>query len=165
MAKAALIVPILILLCMLASCNNEKEGTGYAGFLELLTESGFMYSELETPIVREFSAAETKPIKVWAEGEFVYDFDPNDPSEREEFSAALVRRGLWIYEFDSNEQMESNSALVSSDGYNIGGRNYSYIGRPRFFKRDRIIVVYQGENEQIINFLRDTLGEKFAGVG
>jgi len=163
-ARTVLVVTFLIIICLLASCSNVKEGPGYTGFLEMLTENGFTYRELEAPMVREFRSAETKPIEIWAEGEFRHEFDPNDLSVREEFSAALVRRGLWIYEFGSSELMESSAALVSRDGYSIGNTNYSYIGRPRFYKKDRIIVVYQGENERIISFLEEALGESFAGV-
>jgi len=59
--------------------------------------------------------------------------------------------------------MENDAALVSTCGSQIGNSSISWAGFPHFFKKDSIIVYYIGENERIIDFLNDNLGESFAG--
>lgn len=64
--------------------------------------------------------------------------------------------------------MEKDASYVSPDGfsYKTGFKNVSisWISKPHFFKRDNIIVLYVGEDKDIINHLENLLGKQFAGA-
>ena len=80
---------------------------------------------------------------------------------------------LTIYEYDSGMAMETDAGFVGRGGSSIE-RPYSgegadqvvtqitWASSPHWFKRDLLIVLYVGENEQIINFLAENLA-LFAG--
>jgi len=84
---------------------------------------------------------------------------------------------LNIYEYDSHEAMLIDSSLVGENGSSISSiadpslddssfkiTYFSWASPPHWFKRDLIIVLYVGTNNQIINFLHENF-ELFAGRG
>jgi hypothetical protein len=105
----------------------------------MLTENGFTYSE-DNRFYASSYIFSTEPKRLLIGGEKVF-----------------------VLEYASNELMENDAALVSICGSQIGNSSISWAGFPHFFKKDSIIVYYIGENERIIDFLNDNLGEPFAG--
>jgi hypothetical protein len=78
-----------------------------------------------------------------------------------------------VYEYISAEAMESEANWVSSDGSSIRkGKEgdiwevcyVNWIASPHFYKAGRIIVIYVGDNNSIINLLENALGKQFAGI-
>ncbi|MDR0325156.1 MAG: zf-HC2 domain-containing protein [Oscillospiraceae bacterium] len=116
---------------------GAESGFGYDAFLELLDQNGFTYTE------------ETGDHLLSVQGKSILTGD-------ESFS---------VYEYDSNEAMEYDARHVRSNGYTITlpGRSayYSWILPPNFYKKDVLIVLYVGEDNEIIRFLTDNLGEQF----
>lgn len=72
-----------------------------------------------------------------------------------------------VYLYDSSEKMEEDASYVDKGGssYSNGKNNVeiSWVSLPHFFKKDNIIVLYVGENPEIINALKELLGAQFAG--
>jgi len=79
-----------------------------------------------------------------------------------------------------NDETERYAKYISGDGYwfiypeyeiidgveiNMGGGNdyVEWETEPHFFKKDRVIVVYDGNDENILKFLYDEYGPEFAG--
>ena len=57
---------------------------------------------------------------------------------------------------------------INESGYPISRTtgqpaDLTWISNPHWFKRDLILVLYVGEDEQIIDFLQQFLGDSFAG--
>lgn len=78
-----------------------------------------------------------------------------------------------VYEYTSAEAMESEANWVSSDGFSIRKEKegdiwevcyVNWIASPHFYKAGRIIVIYVGDNNSIINLLENALGKQFAGI-
>ena len=76
---------------------------------------------------------------------------------------------LYVYEYESGTAMEKDSKYVDSSGSSINntdegfGAQIDWVATPYWFKKDLIIVIYVGENEQMIDFLKETFGNVFAG--
>jgi len=81
-----------------------------------------------------------------------------------------------IYEFESNEEMERNARFIGRSGFSMDWPDpeneelrmavqISWISYPHWFKKDYIIALYVGENEYMLNFLREVFGDNFAGQG
>lgn len=72
-----------------------------------------------------------------------------------------------VYLYESNEKMEEDASYVDKGGssYTNGIKNVevSWVSYPHFFKKDNIIVLYVGENPEIISALAELLGAQFAG--
>lgn len=69
-----------------------------------------------------------------------------------------------VFEYDDAAQAESEAAQVAPDGSSVGTSMVSWIGPPHFYQTDRIIVIYIGDNQSVIELLESVLGAQFAGV-
>jgi hypothetical protein len=71
-----------------------------------------------------------------------------------------------VYTYGSAEDANTDAARISSDGTTITGGtviNYDWVAPPHFYKQDRLIVFYDGSNDEIIQLLQEVLGPQFAG--
>jgi len=68
-----------------------------------------------------------------------------------------------VFEYESAEAMEADAAQVAPDGGSIGTNMVMWVEPPHFFKSGRVLVLYVGEDQGVIDLLRDALGEQFAG--
>ena len=55
------------------------------------------------------------------------------------------------------------AAQISSDGSSIGTTMVSWVASPHFFRTETAIVLYVGENPEVIEALTSVLGPQFAG--
>ena len=74
-----------------------------------------------------------------------------------------------IYLYESNERMEEDATFI-----NVGGTEYrngkdavdiEWVSYPHFFKSDNMIVLYVGEDSEMIRALKELVGPEFAGAG
>jgi len=68
-----------------------------------------------------------------------------------------------VFEYSDQAAAEAEAALVSADGSSIGTSMPFWVAPPHFYKAGRIIVLYVGENQAIIDALENVLGAQFAG--
>lgn len=68
-----------------------------------------------------------------------------------------------VFEYGTTAAANANAREVSADGGTIGTSKPSWIASPHFFKSGRLIVLYVGEDQSIIDVLRLALGNQFAG--
>ncbi|MGO1470417.1 MAG: hypothetical protein ACTHW2_10390 [Tissierella sp.] len=74
---------------------------------------------------------------------------------------------IYIYLYEDNEKMEADISNLSEDGFtysnNEKGITMDWIYPPHYFKKENMVVLYVGEDMEIINALEDILGSKFIG--
>ena len=91
-----------------------------------------------------------------------------DPVMQEYFSvggaSVKVRESdILVFEYETAEAMEADASLVASDGGSIGTTMLFWVATPHFFKAGRIIVVYIGDDAEMLSQLESLLGAQFAG--
>lgn len=69
-----------------------------------------------------------------------------------------------VYEYKDNQQMETDSRRISSDGSRVGNAMVDWINTPHFYKNGNIIVNYVGNNNKLIEALKKLLDKQFAGA-
>lgn len=73
-----------------------------------------------------------------------------------------------VYEYQGVDEARMAANTVTADGSAIAaGDNTTlvdWISTPHFYQRDRLIVVYVGEQDAVLNVLDGTLGAAFAGA-
>ena len=132
--------------------------------------------EFTLPHVNALNYAEF--IKILETSGFTIEESGEDPPGMLAAGRKYIRTGddfISVYEYDSNETMECDSAYISKCGFTISRPEnsdglgleicISWIADPYFFKKDSLIVNYVGENSQIIDFLKENFGDVFAGHG
>ena len=90
------------------------------------------------------------------------------PREQHCLSIGPVRlvvnsQDVLAFEYVSAEAANAAASRVSRDGGTIGGCSFQWLGPPRFYKKDRMIVLYVGTTQAVIEILNDVLGAQFAG--
>ena len=67
-----------------------------------------------------------------------------------------------VYEYADGGKAASEAARVNADG-SIGSSMPMWVAPPHFFRRDRLIVLYLGSDQRVLNVLGRLLGPQFAG--
>ena len=75
----------------------------------------------------------------------------------------LNGESVQVFEYDSAETMESDAVLVDADGGTIGTSMVSWMATPHFYKKGRILVLYIGDNQEMLRLLESVLSAQFAG--
>lgn len=68
-----------------------------------------------------------------------------------------------VFEFETAEQRESAAETIRGEGYEIGSSMVSWIEPPHFWSEGRVIVLYVGSDQAVIDTLSTVLGEPIAG--
>ncbi len=140
-----IIGPVLILAIVgLAGCTSEEPPvshggpvTDYVSLIDNLRQAGATV-EPAGEIIQDFFSVRGQVIKVNGDDVQVFQYGDKTAAEAEE-------------------------SLVSPDGSSIGTSMPFWVGPPHFYKADRLIVLYVGDNTGVIDVLEDELGQQFAG--
>jgi hypothetical protein len=69
-----------------------------------------------------------------------------------------------VFEYADTGQADAEADQVAPDGSSIGTTMTSWIGPPHFYRAGRLIVLYVGEDQSVIELLETFLGPQFAGA-
>jgi hypothetical protein len=94
--------------------------------------------------------------------------EPGEPVEQIFFAVtgqiiAVNGEDVQVFEYDSAEAMQADAAQVASDGGSIGTNMVTWVATPHFYNAGRILVLYVGDDPEIIELLEGALGPQFAG--
>jgi hypothetical protein len=68
-----------------------------------------------------------------------------------------------VFEYGSEDEAKNETELISVDGNTVGTSMVSWFDTPHFYRSGRIIVLYVGNNSQILQILTEIIGAQFAG--
>ena len=72
---------------------------------------------------------------------------------------------IQIYEYPSAEEMEKEALMISEEGYKVKNVIINWFKSPHFYKRNKILILYLGDDENIKNELERIVGNEFIGKG
>ncbi|MCA1574067.1 MAG: hypothetical protein LC770_05920 [Acidobacteria bacterium] len=70
---------------------------------------------------------------------------------------------IQVFEYSNAATTQSQAKRVSPDGKTIGNSKPSWMSTPHFFKSQKLIVIYVGDDQLILRILQAELGNQFAG--
>jgi len=70
---------------------------------------------------------------------------------------------IQVFEYSNASTTQSQAKLVSPDGKTVGNTKPSWMSTPHFFKSQKLIVIYVGDDQTILRILQAELGNQFAG--
>lgn len=68
-----------------------------------------------------------------------------------------------VFEYASAEDLGLEASQVSEDGSSTGTSNVTWIAPPHFYRSGRLLVLYVGEDQEVIELLESVIGPQFAG--
>ncbi len=79
------------------------------------------------------------------------------------FSIQVNSSSVQVFEYNTAEDAEADASFVSSDGSSIGTSMPFWVDDPHFYYKEKIIVLYVGDDPAIEELLESVLGSQFAG--
>lgn len=76
---------------------------------------------------------------------------------------SLYSDHVQIFDYPNAVTADAEAALVSPDGRTVGTMKPHWLGPPHFYKKEKLIVLYLGDNEKVLKALGAVLGRQFAG--
>jgi hypothetical protein len=140
--KLTLLV-IIISAVLLAACGGEGSGTSgdtvtdYDSFIQALRTNGAAVEAAGT-VSQPFFSVEGKILSV--EGQDVQ-----------------------VFEYLDADTAQAEAELVSPDGSSVGTSMVTWIEAPHFYRTGKLIALYVGSSESVLNVLEVVLGPQFAG--
>lgn len=102
-----------------------------------------------------------KSIGLLVESQEILDDSPfSTPTRIISVGGATVQ----VFEFTNEANAIAASKTVSKDGTEIGKSIIRWIDAPHFYTQGNIIVLYVGQNSEVLNLLDSLLGTQFAGM-
>ena len=93
----------------------------------------------------------------------------SEPRESFPFFSVQAKRlringdDVYVFEYSTDVVAKSEASTVSSSGTPIGTTQTMWISPPRFYKRDRFILLYIGTAMTVVRALEAVSGKPFAG--
>lgn len=78
---------------------------------------------------------------------------------------AITVNGEQVQAFEFADAAGADEAAqdISPDGSSVGTSMMTWVAPPHFYKTEKLIVLYVGENEEVLTALESVLGEQIAG--
>jgi hypothetical protein len=67
-----------------------------------------------------------------------------------------------VYEYQDADAADAEAQLVSPDGSTVGTTKITFVAPPHYYKAGKLIVLYVGQNGDLLDLLEDVLGSPFA---
>ena len=68
-----------------------------------------------------------------------------------------------VFVYPDAAAAEEEAGLVSPDGSTVGTSKPQWVGAPHFYRKGKILALYIGDNEKVLNILNAALDRQFAG--
>jgi hypothetical protein len=75
----------------------------------------------------------------------------------------INNEAIQVFEYSNPATTENQAKQVSPDGKTIGNSKPSWMSTPHFFKSQKLIVIYVGDDQTVLKTLQAELGNQFAG--
>lgn len=92
-----------------------------------------------------------------------FDESPNDFFPVSANRISINGTQVDVFEFADVNEVDSQAVRVSADGTNIDGYGQIFWENPHFYKKDKLIVFYDGNNREVLDVLEKYMGKQFAG--
>lgn len=83
----------------------------------------------------------------------------NDKNFSVEYRSIIINgNNLKAYEYKNTENLNDELAKITEKGKTINGNAITFDTEPHYFKKERLLVLYDGNNSSTLQVLREFLG-------
>lgn len=68
-----------------------------------------------------------------------------------------------VFVYDTAEALETEAAQISADASTIGTNMPTWVDAPHFYKMGRLLILYVGQDQMVLEQLNRVFGPQFAG--
>ena len=149
-----LIFAVLIIGCTSLQNDGAADGTAdqNTNATDTQTEVSDYPSFISAMKAKEFAATEKESIS--------HDFIPVQGKIVE----LKQDESLQIFEFETENQVNNITSIISDDGSTFGTTSIFWIAPPHIFQKAKLFVIYLGKDQEILQALQSLLGKQIAGA-
>lgn len=129
---------LLLIIVVLAGCSPKTNVETYDDFLAALKAKGYEVEEVSLQ-----------------EGVTKHTFF----SEYAQYLQISGDEAVAVYEFPDINTAKLEAEKISNDGYSIGNDQISWIAKPTFYQKNRLIVMHVSSSVQLLTDLEAMLGK------
>jgi hypothetical protein len=89
--------------------------------------------------------------------------DPATQSLGSKQRVKVVNESVDVWEYAGASETNTKAGTISSDGSGIGGTQVEWTSSSHWYKKDKVLVLYLGNDKEVISSLNTILGKQFAG--
>jgi hypothetical protein len=78
-------------------------------------------------------------------------------------SVKVNGQDVQVFVYDTAQAMETEAAQISADASTIGTSSPTWMDAPHFYKLRRVLILYVGQDQTVLEQLNRVLGLQFAG--
>jgi hypothetical protein len=134
----------------IADAHGDMVEHSFQSFLELLDTNGFVYTTEAFNDRIYFGEAAVESYNILLHNANINTGEPEI---------------IHFWSFENAEMSEKNSNYISPSGFSTKYAEISWAFMPHWFRAHNPIILYVGEDEAILRFLRTHLGNTFSGCG
>lgn len=159
--KYLLISTLLLLTALLAACGGQATPT-LAPEIQGPVDTAVASTAVQTAVVDDLNnmmaALQAADVPV----------ELGEPVEQPFFSVQgqtlkVNGQDVQVFVYDTAEAMESEAAQIAADASTIGTSMPTWMDTPHFYKMGRILVLYVGQDQTVLEQLNNIFGPQFAG--
>jgi hypothetical protein len=137
---------LLIFVLILAACSSTGQPSGDSQQGATVTDLASLIARLEAEGATVAEQGEIQQPVFTATGRII----------------GVNGEDVQVFEYPDVATAEQEAAQIVPDG-SISTMMISWIATPHFYRSDRLIALYVGDNAEIVELLNAVLGEQFAG--
>lgn len=146
MNRVVIFLSLLLVIISVAGCSSRPAVMDYERLADSLRKGG---ATVET-------------------GEDTFPFDEKRPIFSVDVRNIEINgENISVLEYDDEATARTETEIISPDGFGFTTPDFAaqvdWIAPPHFYRSGRIIVLYVGRNQVIIDLLNSILGPQFAG--
>lgn len=130
-------LPLILLLIVVGGESRGEQLLDYGGLIRNLRAAGVLAEQGES-VDQPFLSVQGKIVKVYGEN-------------------------VQVFQYAHEAETDAQAAQVSPDGNTVGTTKIHWVGPPHFFKKGKLLVLYVGDNDEVLGALKSALGRQFAG--
>lgn len=127
----------------------ENVGEGAANIVDNITDNTMTYNEADFKRDLEKSGAKVKETEA---SQSHFSIDNKDYT--------IDGEKISVYEYDENDAatLRNDISTITNNGATINNKNITWNKKAHIYKKGRLVVVYDGDNEKTLKILNDSLG-------
>lgn len=76
------------------------------------------------------------------------------------FEVEIGANKLSVYDYEDMTTLEKDISAITENGYVVSGTKLNWAKEPHYYKKGELLVIYDGDDTEIINYLDKFLGSE-----
>lgn len=91
-------------------------------------------------------------VEIWAKDKDFFDAP--------KFEVKINDNKISVYDYEEISTLEKDMSGITENGLVVSGTKVKWIKAPHYYKKGELLVIYDGDNNEVISVLNETMGNE-----